>query len=370
MTPPSGEYFLMQNIQPSGGIDIGYVEETDSGTIKNTFTYNDTQLWQRIPSALFSGYYYIKNVATGMYLSSPDSTSAGAALTMVPAIESGLQAWQFSETSSGAWKIRAHPNVIAGENLYINIKSSSNNTLVQDTHVQNSSYLDEFNVVMLGKDVVYNRTITWETSIDPSNMIADLTKYYDSYTLIQADIYMDLPTAQNLLENAKIMVFDGHGSPECITIHEHPQRYIYNTDIYNPNNTSQSLDLSDTDIVFFSGCSTAGNLCKHCGNIGADETHDEACPYRNVPYYNMPKSAECVGAKVAIGWSKEIDDHSNDWIDCFLHYMNTIDDATGQLYTAYDAYVKTNQRFLIIAPLSNAHTAVIHGTNVNFRLSD
>lgn len=217
----------------------------------------------------------------------------------------------------------------------LNIKSSSNNTIVQDTYIQNSSYLDEFNVIMIGNDVVYNRTLTWPTAIDPSNMMSDLSKYYDTYTLIQSDIYMDVPTARSLLENSKIMVFNGHGSPSVITIHEKPQSYIHNYEIFDPSNANNSLDLSGTDIVFFAGCSTGGNPCDYCDGKGKHEGHFADCPNNGSIYYNMPKSAQYAGAKVAIGWSvTTYDNHPNDWIERFIYYMNTINSNTNKLHTA------------------------------------
>lgn len=134
-------------------------------------------------------------------------------------------------------------------------------------------------------------------------MMSDLSKYYDTYTLIQSDIYMDVPTARSLLENSKIMVFNGHGSPSVITIHEKPQSYIHNYEIFDPSNANNSLDLSGTDIVFFAGCSTGGNPCDYCDGKGKHEGHFADCPNNGSIYYNMPKSAQYAGAKVAIGWS-------------------------------------------------------------------
>ena len=366
VSPLSGEFFFLQNVQSSGGIDIGYIDGNSSGATKKVLTYDDTQLWQRIPSQ-WSGYYYIKNVGTGMYLSSPTSTAVGTALSMVSTITGDLQAWQFTSTPSGAWKIRSRNDAVAGRNLYLNIKSSSNNTLVQDTYVQNSSYLDEFNVVLIGNDVVYNRTLTWPTAIDPSNLLSDLIEYYDTFTLVQSDIYMDVPTARSLLENSKIMVFNGHGSPSVITIHEKPQRYIHNYEIYDPTNVTNSLDLSGTDMVFFAGCSTGGNPCDYCDEKGKHEGHFVDCPNSGSIYYNMPKSAQYAGAKVAIGWSvTTYDNHPNDWIERFIYYMNTINTDTNKLHTAYEAYIKTNREIT----KGNANKAVIYGTDLDFRLSD
>ena len=378
--PTSGEYFFMQNIQSSGGIDIGYVDGSSSGATKTALTYDDTQLWQRIPSQ-WSGYYYIKNVGTGMYLSSPTSTAVGTALNMVSTITSDLQAWQFTSTPSGAWKIRSRNDAVAGRNLYLNIKSSSNNTLVQDTYVQNSSYLDEFNVIMLGSDVVYQRTLEGFTAIDPSVTISKLSKYYDGFTLLHTLIHFgtDSPdyvdTALHYLQNAKIMIYNGHGSPTVVSVSDKPQKYLRNTNIYDPNNPTASY--TNVDIVIFAGCSTGGNICNgdktspnfccptyetngdihNCNKLGC------ACCATS---FNLPKSAELAGAKVAIGWHvTQYGNYMNDWINRFITYMSQVDPSTGKLYTAQMALDKAN------ADTSTYYvdTALIYGTNPNFRFN-
>ena len=344
----SSEFFLMQNVQSTGGIDVGYAQGNDSGAVKTAFEngfYIDLQLWEKIPSQ-WSGYYYIRNVGNDLYLSSPESTSNGVALEMVSYVSTDLQAWEFTQTVSGAWKIRSRCDAEADRNLYINIKSASDNTLTQGTYVQNDSYRDEFNIIKIGSDVVYNRTLTWSSMIDPSKMISDLAKWYDTYTLIHPRINLDCGIAKDLLGNSKIAVFNGHGSPSVITIHEYPQRYLRNTDIYVSGNPSASLDLFDTDIVIFAGCSTAGTLD---GEL------------------NLPKSAQKAGAKVAIGWALiQKGDYMNEWIECFFDYMNSINESTNALYTAFEAWYEACQQ----NTAQNVNTAIILGRNPQFRLSD
>ena len=377
----SGEFFLMQNIQNTGGIEIGYAEGNSSGATKTAFptvpytlggSYNDTQIWEKIPS-YWDGYYYIRNVGTGLYLSSPEYTTIGAALEMESYVYCDRQAWEFTPTVSGAWKIRSRADAIEGNNLYINIKSETNNTLTQGTYVQNNSYRDEFNIITFGDDVVYNRTFhTWDFIVDPSEEIKDLAKYYDTYTLLHTNIDLDLETAQDLLENSKIMVFNGHGSPTSITIYSNPQRHIKNTQIYQPNNPSGSLDLSNTDIVFFAGCSTGGNACPNCNALNNNsldpiiDQHYQGCPNANIMMYNLPSSAVEAGAKVAIGWEvTQWYNETNEWIEYFVNLMNSYYNNTNQLYTAKQAFDDTNEQF----QSSNASQSRFYG-NESFRLSD
>ena len=375
VSPGSGDFFFMQNIQSS----IGYAEGNNSCATKTAFpttpyseggSYNDTQLWEKIPSP-WPGYYYIRNVGTGLYLSAPDSLTMDAELVMESSASSARQAWIFSQTTAGAWRIRTKRDATAGNNLYINVKSS-NNKLIQGTYVQNSSYYDEFNVLKIGGDVVYNRTVTWGTTINPSEELIDLAKYYDTYTLIHTDIYMDINTAKSLLRNSKIMIFNGHGSPRNITIYEKPQSYLSNTDIYDPSNPDSSLDLSNTDIVFFAGCSTGGNACTYCDSLNNNNSnpriddHYSGCPFANTTVYNMPKSAVVAGSKVAIGWKvTQRGNESNEWIEYFLHLMNSRYGNTNELYTAGQAYSATNSHF---ASLDSSQSN-LYG-NLSFRLSD
>ena len=200
---------------------------------------------------------------------------------------------------------------------------------------------------------------------------------------------MDLATAQRLLENSKIAIINGHGLPNIITIHEKPQLYIHNTDIYKPNDIENSLDLSNVDIVIFAGCSTAGNLCTCCptyeesnnarGSGGETDSGTSAaihnCHLLDCSCcrteFNLTKSAEKAGAKVAIGWHvTQRGNRTNDWIDRFFSYMCQIDPNTGELYTAQVAFNLTNLAMSQMETCLDSDKAVLYGTNPNFRLSD
>ena len=366
--PTTGEYFFIQN--SLSNINIGYVDGNNSGATKNNFTYDDTQLWQRIPSA-WSGYYYIKNVGTGLYLSSPFVVSGGTALEMVSGISNELQAWEFLSTPSGSWKIRCRYDARTERNFYMNIV---NGVVVQDTYAQDSNYDDEFNIIMIGDDVVYHRTLEGFVEIDPSKTVKGLSKYYDTFNLMHPVIHfgMESPTykeiALDYLQNAKIVIFNGHGSAEVISLSDRPQKYLYNKDIFDPTNPSSVLN--GVDIVIFAGCSTGGNLCQ-----GDPNHEDYCCPtYDNdgnihncnklgcsccATSYNMPK--------VAIGWHVlQRGNHMNDWIDRFISYMCTIDSTTGKLYTAQAALIEANND----TSIGDVNTAILFGTDPNFRLDD
>ena len=361
--PLNLQYSFIQNIQGQ----TGFIQQDGTIANKDELTYNDEQIWQWIPYN--SEWYTIKNISTGQYLRSPSNGTIGANISLsIGTTYDSTYLWKHSNapSNSGGKRIQSKYMVDNHPSLCLSVNSVTG-TLEQGTYINNSSFYDEFNVITIGEDVVYNRTFTWITSIDPSEVISNLSPYYSSYTLIHPDIYMNESNAREYLENSKIVVFNGHGSPSVITIHEYPRLYLSNSQIYNKNNATQSMDLSSIDIVFFAGCSTGGNPCDYCDKKGKHEGHYAECPSYGSALYNMPKSAQYAGAKVAIGWSKTIwDNHINDWIERFIFYMNTINSTTNKLYTAYEAYNKTNAEITT----GGADSAVIYGTNINFRLSD
>ncbi|MGM9681338.1 MAG: RICIN domain-containing protein [Eubacteriales bacterium] len=370
INPVNGEYFFMQNIQKT----TGYVDGNSSGAIKKDFTYDDTQLWQRIPAS--SGYYYIKNVGTGLYLKSPVSTSENTPIEMSSTTTSDLCEWSFTSTSAGAWKIRCKNDVVNDRNLYLCIKTNTNDTLVQGKHIVNSSYFDEFNIITIGGDVVYLKTVLKRATIDPSDTISSLSKYYSSFSLLHNQIQVNQNQAINMIQNSKIMIIHGHASPTSITINEPIWGHLDNNTIYYLSNPSLSLDLSKIDIVIFAGCSSGGNICN-----GDKESPSFCCPTYDsngnihncnklgciccANSFNLPKSAELAGAKVAIGWHvMQWDNNNDDWINMFFSLMNTIKPETGKLYTAKEALEETN---LNMVNYDN-DKAVLFGTDPNFRL--
>ena len=329
--PTTGNFFFLQNIQASNG----FVKSFETYSQKTSFDYDDRQIWRRIDAG--DGYYYIQNMDCN-YLTAPTSSSTNQPILMSSTLLSGSdrdrQKWLFEPAPSGSGGVRIRSANIT--NRYLNIKSS-NGMLIQDTYVNNSSYYDEFNVITMGDDVVFLRTLEGFDDVDPSLLIKHLCRHYDSFTLMHKLNHLGRITnttnplantnvAIDLLENSRIAIFNGHGSWEVITIYDNGQLYLRNTDIYT--SPSDHIDLSNMDIVIFAGCSTAGD--PPFGETG----------------YNMPKSAELAGAKVAIGWYvTQYGDEMLDWINTFFEYMNQIDPTTGYKYTAIKALNKTNSDY-------------------------
>lgn len=349
--PTTDDFFFLQNIQASNG----FVKSFETYSQKTSFDYDDRQIWRRIDAG--DGYYYIQNM-DGNYLTAPTSSSTNQPILMSSTLLSGSdrdrQKWLFEPAPSGSGGVRIRSANIT--NRYLNIKSS-NGKLIQDTYVNNSSYYDEFNVITMGEDVVFLRTLEGFDDVDPSLMIKNLSHHYDSFTLMHklnhlgtitdsGDPQANYRVAIDLIRNSKIAIINGHGDWDRIVINDNEPKYrLLNSQIYvSPGN---HCNLSMTDIVIFAGCSTAG--IKPSGSTGE----------------NLPKSAELAGAKVAIGWTTtQYGNETNEWVDVFFEYMNKIDPSTGLLYTAETAFIETNKHFTSVVNQSS-----LYGYNTNFRFN-
>jgi len=152
--------------------------------------------------------------------------------------------------------------------------------------------------------------------------------------------------ALDLIESSKVIILNGHGSWNSITVNEPPQKFLHNTDIYSSPNTH--ADLSDIDIVIFAGCSTA------------------ASPSEGMTGYSITQSAGFAGAKVAIGWAtKQFDNQMNDWIDKFFTYLFTLNPGTGELFTAEEAFEEAND-----SCTNEARNSVMYGTQQIFSFNN
>ena len=345
--PTNGDFFILQNVQGT----LGCVKSFSTYSKKVEFEYGDKQIWKKIPNG--NGYYYIQNM-DGKYLTAPNSSTSGANIGLSSTLLSGndinRQLWIFdyAPSGTGAYRIKS---VSMGTSLWLNI-SSNNSKLVQDSYVNNSSYYDEFNVVMMGTDVIYHRTFEGFAPIDVSNVVRNIYRRYNGFELVYLQNHLGNDETQSnpsacfnialdMLQNAKIAVFAGHGSPSVITISETDNQYFLRNNHIYASNTS-FVDLSSVDIVIFDGCNTA------------------SAPDQGL--YNITESAAMAGAKVAIGWTVSVGaNNPAGWIDMFFNLMNSVNPNTGHIYTAYDAWNKTNEDIG-----DDSENSQIYGTNQYF----
>lgn len=178
--PTSNNIIVLQNIMGSVGYAKGFTSFATKAALSDGAP-TDTQLWEKIQSP-WTGYYYLRNLGNGLYLSVPDNTTMDADLVMVSSATGNRQAWKFTQTSSGQVKIRSRRDELANNNLYINVKPSSTR-LIQGTFVQNSSYYDEFNVLVVGTGILCGNMLTSQMHNDPAQELMARAMNCDPYSL-------------------------------------------------------------------------------------------------------------------------------------------------------------------------------------------
>lgn len=363
--PQVEEYFFWQNTQGNNSM---YIEADNTTTQTGDFSYDDCQIWQW--SQQDSDWFLIKNVNTGKYLKSPNNGTVGSDV-LLGKISSEVDKflWKKEITANGAVKIQSKYMNLNYPTLYLAVDATTG-ALEQKVYTNDSIYNDEFRFLWFGSDVVFHRTLDGFRPISPSNLLHELSPYFDSFTLLHPLIHFGVSSPDNkntalaYLEESKVMIFNSHGLPTEIAINDNPQKKLRNVDIYTSD--ADHADLSGVDLVIFAGCFTAGIACSYCNELDQYEEHLADCPNRETEAYNLPESAIEAGAKVAIGWrSQQEGNEMNDWIDMFLGYMNSIDSSTNQLYTAQKAVELTNDN----CEHEITQCAVFYGDE-NYRFSD
>ncbi len=309
--PSSETYLYIQNIQPSNGIEYGFLGQSGSVATKTAQHYGNSQIWKLVD--LQDGYYEIHNTnhPTGSYLlTSSASTSSGGTVLLSSSRLTGTnylkQKWKIEETPSGQYKIQSAYHAQNAPNIYLAINSTTNR-LYLGTWVDNTSYLDEFKFIYFGNDVVFLRTVGKEFGdYDLTDHINYTSDYYDSYYLMDKHISVTkdqvLNTTNGLLYSSGIIIIKGHANPSSITVQEATGADLSSNDLYkivDGNVVSAELNC---DMIIFAGCSTGGTVENG---------------------YNLPTAAYLAGAKVAIGFENTIfDNEVQPWINNLLSYLN------------------------------------------------
>lgn len=321
--PPNDTYFYIQNVRLSNGLQYGFVQPHASNTnvIKSAISFSPEQAWQLERYGSNTQYYLIKNVSTGKYLTSPESTALNTLISMnnlLPYVTNAgttqpdpRQLWtiESAPSGSGGKRLRSQYMVNSGVNLCLNVRLSDN-VLTQDDYVNNTSYLDEFNVLFFGNEVVFQRAHPYNSDDfyeDPYNSTLNyLSKQYDDFMLVHKTVPITYDKAITLAENSKITVFCGHAGPTWFNVSYYDmfstrtsstlkKGMLYNTDLYS--NGSAKVDFSGVDIIIFAGCEAAGRVSSG---------------------YNLAESAHMAGARVSIGWEDPTTSELFDWMDLFF----------------------------------------------------
>ena len=353
--PPNNDsYFYLQNIRLSNGLQYGFVEATSYSTnvTKGTISFAPSQVWEIVKYGTGTNYYMIRNMSTGQYLTSPASTTVDTLVYMSDMLQfvtvgthsqpNPRQLWLIDDAPSGSGgkRLRSLYMVNQGTNFCLAVRNSDN-ALMQGAYVNNNSYLDEFNVLFFGDEVVYQRSHPY-SSIDfyePefASTLDSVSRNYNDYLLAHRGVSLMYQEAIDLAAASKITVFCGHGSPTAFNIsylYESPTRIasskkkgvLYNADMFSG---AANVDFSNIDIIIFAGCQTAGNT---------------------TTYFNLAESAHKAGAKVAIGWTATTGSDLFRWIDAFFNAQNSGKTASGAKIDADNA-----------AYLDSSRTSVLYG---------
>ncbi len=336
--PQNSTYFYLQNVRLSNGLQYGFVQPhvTNTNVIKAEATFSPEQVWQLESYGSNTGYYLIKNISTEQYLTSPATTVVDTIVYMsdlLPYVTSGTsthpnarQLWKIepAPSGSGAERLRSKYMVDSGVNLCLAVRESDN-VLLQGDYINNNSYLDEFNVLFFGNEVVYQRAHPYD-SVDfhedqHESTLNYLSKWYDDFLLVHKTVPITYDMAISLARNSKITVFCGHATATSFLVGYYnmfPLRtgsvlqrgILYNTDLYS--NGTVKADFSDVDIIIFAGCEAAGAVASG---------------------YNLAESANLAGAKVVIGWETQTGSELFDWMEYFFKALN--DGETVELAKIY-----------------------------------
>ena len=262
------------------------------------------QEWQILYAS--EGYYNIKNLSNGLYLTSPDSAYDEEEITseeMITSNEIDRQLWKFIRQGNGSYQIKA--------------KNRSTYVLsAQDSSPNNDDCL-------IQTDPTNGSQTHWRLYRSQNGTEAFLLGIYDSDTRhdhqsallnIQNELFqlnyqdinrqfvstIDVATMQTYLEQCRIFVYRGHGGSYSngTKLILGGNQELRAEDIYDFETSTPLIDLSNCDVALFIGCETAN--------------HDSQ---------SLLYAAILAGADYAVGFTTTIYcDDANEWTEAFFSY--------------------------------------------------
>ena len=262
------------------------------------------QEWQILYAS--EGYYNIKNLSNGLYLTSPNSAYDEEEITseeMITSDEIDRQLWKFIRQGNGSYQIKA--------------KNRSTYVLsAQDSSPNNDDCL-------IQTDPTNGSQTHWRLYRSQNGTEAFLLGIYDSDTRhdhqsallnIQNELFqlnyqdinrqfvstIDVATMQTYLEQCRIFVYRGHGGSYSngTKLILGGNQELRAEDIYDFETSTPLIDLSNCDVALFIGCETAN--------------HDSQ---------SLLYAAILAGADYAVGFTTTIYcDDANEWTEAFFSY--------------------------------------------------
>lgn len=279
------------------------------------FHGNDTQKWS-IKYTHYANYYTISPVeSASMFLRIKDDSSETEAMAVLSTgtnsngtrtMTDGML-WSITETSSGAYKIKAivgEPNdrVIAADS---DTQLNNGGFVEQRNYTNNTEYIDEWYAYRISG----TKNMFVGINSDGHNHTAPYDALFgylfengdNNFNFIKTD-YLSSSSCLTQMESAKIFVCRCHGNYNSdstyISLYDTgTASLLYSTQIYN---SSPLVDFGGMDLAVFAACYTAKN-------------------YSNGK--NLADAAVNAGAEYAIGFKEGIIcNDANEWVEVFFRY--------------------------------------------------
>ena len=217
------------------------------------------------------------------------------------------QHWYIQPLSNHKYKI--WPESGKGENICLssrfNINTEGNDVL---TNEYSGDEKEQWYLHKVGGNDVFLATINDEDNVDRVWPFGKVMTYlralqYDRFNVIAENNYIATSVFIDNIENSEIFVFNGHGradpgstSIKLTSTSTGPR--LYSTDIYE--GTTAKVDFSNTELMIFASCHSAGNL------------NDRL---------NLVDASALAGSSNVVGFEGTIDSRlTNQWIVSFFEY--------------------------------------------------
>lgn len=331
-----GRYFLQNTVNEL------YLESRD-GYYSGLDSHNGStyQQWEIIPATgAYDGYYNIRNVSTGLYLTAPSDDDEGSYVIQL-ALSSYYeyrQLWAFRDVSFDGNEPICTIQAKSQEEGEMYLASSKEPGLEGYDLIQSNFWVDcdwewriepAQDVYLLGID--YNEPGHDHTSA--------LTLAHNEYILQGHISHLSIVpssntvTVRNYLANARVFILRAHGGIDdmgtYMSLDVYGANQIHSWDIYNYNSNT-GIDMSNCDVAAFVGCYTSNHGRK-----------------------SLPHSAVNAGARCAIGFATKIGcNDAERWTTAFALYNSCGYSAEDAAYHAVD-YVGRNSSIASMEVMSS-----------------
>lgn len=290
---------------------MSYLNALDSMSIVLCSHYESPSFqWELI--YVSNGYYYIKNVGNGKYLTAPANSNEGSVveLASLNSLISNRQLWSIETAYFGdtIFYIRSQSQE------YSNLYTAASDTLgiyghnvVQSYDVQfkwNNEWRLEKEHIEAKRKVASLFGISTDEGHEHSTTINYASDYFSNanyLTNVLAPVNTNKSTVISHLTSADVCIIYTHGnynsSGTYAYLNSSDSEMISANDIYNYN-TGAHIDMSGCDIAIFGSCYSSAHSTK-----------------------NLPLAAVHAGAEYAIGFDSEINcNELGGWISEFSYY--------------------------------------------------